>query len=443
MTPSSGERRRSSRFGSVLLGSVIAAAFVGPGTVATAASAGAGFGTALLWAVLFSTLACLVLQESAARLASAGGRDLGQALRAQYGGRTAGLFVLPLVVGAVVLGCAAYEAGNILGGVAGARLGLDLPPGWLTVLTGIFAAALLWSGRPQQVARLLGLLVAVMGVAFLVTAWNLSPPPADLLAAALVPRLPDGSGMLVLGLIGTTVVPYNLFLGAGLARGREIGEMRFGLAIAVLLGGLISMGIVIAGTAVEGTFSFEALSGVLSGRLGGWAGGLFAIGLFAAGFSSAVTAPLAAAITARGLYARDGDDPRWSETAWRFRAVWSGVLIVGVGFGLAGLRPVPAILGAQALNGILLPLVAAFLLLAMNDRQVLGAAVNGVLANLAMATVVLVTLLLGATHALAATSTALGRARPGATVSLAVAATIGALAAWPLGAELRRRRRRS
>ena len=41
------------------------AAFIGPGTVTTASKAGAEYGFALMWALLFSVLATLVLQELA------------------------------------------------------------------------------------------------------------------------------------------------------------------------------------------------------------------------------------------------------------------------------------------------------------------------------------------------------------------------------------------
>ena len=293
---------------SVLLWSVIAAAFLGPGTVTTAASAGAGYGLALLWALVFSTVATLVLQEASARLAVVSGRDLAAALRqrsrtASGGVGARGVLVLVLVVGAVVVGCAAYEAGNILGGVAGLALAVELPAPLLTLAVVAVAALLLAFGNPRTVARLLAATVAVMGVAFLATAARLAPDGGALVAGSLVPALPAGSSLLVLGLVGTTVVPYNLFLGSGVAAGQTLPELRFGLTVAVGLGGLISMGVLVVGTAVDGPFSFAALSAVLTARLGPWAALLFAAGLAAAGLSSAVTAPLAAAITARGLFA--------------------------------------------------------------------------------------------------------------------------------------------
>jgi len=428
------------RLSSILFWSVISAAFIGPGTVTTAASAGSRFGGSLLWALVFSTLACLVLQEAAARLTVVSGLDLGQALRASDARAARGVAVLVLVLGAIVLGCAAYEAGNILGGAAGGALATGLDPRGFALAIAGAAAVLLWVGRTGTVVRLLGACVAIMGVAFLVTAWRLGPDPADLLLGSFVPTLPDGSDVLILGLVGTTVVPYNLFLGSGLARGQELAELRFGLAVAIVLGGLVSMGIVVVGTAVDGTFGFAALASVLDDRLGGGSGVLFAVGLCAAGVSSAITAPLAAAVTARSLFApashEAGPDAAATRTAWsergrRFRAVWLAVLAVGVVFGLADVKPVPAIILAQALNGLLLPLVACFLLLCVNDRKLMGReALNGAWANAVLVVVVLVAVVLGLGNLTRAVASAAGIDAPGGgrlllwTTGLAVAAAI-------------------
>lgn len=160
----------------ILFWSVIVAAFIGPGTVTTAASAGANFGYALLWALLFSTLGCLVLQEASARVTVMSGKNLGQAIRARYQGGAAGITVMLLVLGAIVLGCAAYQAGNILGSVAGATLGTGLPPRMLTLFIGLVSGLLLYFGTTKIVARCLGGIVALMGITFLVTAFLIKPP---------------------------------------------------------------------------------------------------------------------------------------------------------------------------------------------------------------------------------------------------------------------------
>ena len=380
---------------SILFWSIITAAFIGPGTVTTAAKSGAVFGYDLLWALLFSTVACLVLQEASARVTVISGLSLGEAIRQQFHTGLKGFSVLVMVLGAIVFGCAAYEAGNILGGVTGAVLGTGLSAKLLTLLVGGLAAALLWLGSPRAVAYTLSIVVAFMGLVFLVTAVLLKPPLTGLLSGTLIPSLPSGSGLLVLGLIGTTVVPYNLFLGSGLAKGQTLPELRFGLSVAILLGGLISMGILVVGAAIETTFSFEALAATLSGRLGSWGGPFFAFGLFAAGMSSAVTAPLAAAMTARSLFEK-ADENNWHVRSWRYRSIWMGVLLVGVGFGLADVQPIPAIILAQALNGVVLPFVAVFLILVVNDRNLMGErGLNSIFLNIIMSAVVVVTLVLG------------------------------------------------
>ncbi len=425
----------------ILFWSIISAAFIGPGTITTAASAGARYQFTLLWALLFSTVACLILQEASARITIVSEKNLGQAIRYQFHRRVERLLVISLVSGAIILGCAAYEAGNILGGVAGALLAIPLSRSQMTLLVGLLAGLLLWFGKTRRVAQFLGGLVGLMGIAFLSTALSLKPSVSELLRGTLRPAFPAGSGLLVLGLIGTTVVPYNLFLGSGIARGSKLPEMRFGLSIAILLGGIISMGVLVVGSAVQGPFSFEALSATLAGALGDWARFFFALGLFAAGFSSAITAPLAAAITARSLFERP-DGLCWDEKGRAFRGVWLGVLAVGVLFGLADIKPIPAIILAQALNGVLLPFVAVFLLIAVNDRSLMGDdAINGAVANSLMSIVVAITVVLGLSGILRAGAAALGQANPSPATLMWTSAVVIALLALPVGKQIAQRRR--
>jgi manganese transport protein len=424
---------------SILFWSVIAAAFIGPGTVTTAASAGAAHGYALIWALTFSTFATIVLQEASARVTVVSGRTLGEAIRLQYGGTGAGLLAAGLVAGAIVLGNAAYEAGNILGAVAGAELGIGISRRALTLVIGGVAGLVLWIGTPRTVAKLLSVMVAFMGVAFLLAAARLAPDLGAVATAAVVPSVPAGSGLLVLGLIGTTVVPYNLFLGSGIAAGQKLEELRFGIIVAVVLGGVISVGILVVGAALQGGFSYTAMSANLEERLGPGGGALFAWGLFAAGLSSAITAPLAAAVTARSL--ASGSPQRWGPTSRRYRAVWGGVLMVGVIFGLTEVRPIPAIILAQALNGILLPFAAISLLAIVNDRRLMtDAGLNGLLGNVLMSVVVLVTVVLGTAGVLRAGAAALGRSAPGEGPLLLAAAGVAVLLVIPVIRRLRRLR---
>ena len=404
-----------SRLPSILLWSAIAAAFIGPGTVTAAASAGAGFGLSLAWAVLFSGFATFVLQEFAARLAIGSGSDLAEAVRRRYatGWRRAASVVL--IGGAILLGCAAYEAGNILGGAAGAMLAIDASQPVVALAVGAGAAALLALGSPRRIATLMALFVALMGVGFLAAAISIlstGGAAGQASGAGSDPLLP------VLALIGTTVVPYNLFLGAALARGQTLREMRFGLAISVGLGIVITIGVLVVGTALDAEFSFDALGDALAGALGDWARVGFALGLFAAGISSAITAPLAAAITARGLFG-------WQEGSARYHMVWVTVLLAGLAFGMADVRPVPAIIAAQVFNGMILPLVAVFLLWAMNDRDLLGDSVNSRVANIAGALVVGMAGLLGVMGVIRAVSASSETEPPGPQLLLSIGLVCG------------------
>jgi manganese transport protein len=379
-------------------GAVVTAAFIGPGTVTTCTLAGARFGTSVLWALTFATVGTIVLQEMAARLGVVGRTGLADALRQHFDARPlARLAAIMLVAGAIGLGNAAYQMGNLLGAALGAGLIAESSHRpWVIALT-LLAGALLWTGRYRVIERALIAMVLVMSLAFLITAASVAASPMDILRGALVPTLPSGSALVVLGLVGTTIVPYNLFLHASTARqrwqGREsLPAARADLIVAIGLGGIVSMAIVVTAAAQQGAQigSANDMALQLEPLLGRWATAVFALGLLAAGLTSAITAPLAAAYALAGAFG-------WAPDlrAWRVRAIWLGVLLTGAAFALTGVRPVPAILFAQAANGVLLPAVAIFLLIVMNDRRTLGSAANGWKANAAGGIVVLVTLVLG------------------------------------------------
>lgn len=385
-------------------GLLVTAAFIGPGTLTTASVAGARFGFALVWAVAFSVLATVILQEMAARLGVAGRSGLGTALRTAVRTPLVRGPLLALVVVGIGGGNAAFQTGNVLGAaVAVADLSGTAPSTWAPVIGGL-AGALLWSGRYAVIERVLILLVAVMGSVFLVTAVLAGPPPAAVLRGLFTPGVPPGSLMTILALIGTTVVPYNLFLHASAVRAKWPGPGSAGPAlrtartdtfVSVGLGGLLTLAILATaaatffrhGVPLDNAADMAVQLEPLAGR---HARLLFAVGLFAAGLTSAVTAPLAAAYAVAETLGWRAD-----AHAWRFRLVWGAVVLIGTGLAWADLRPITVILAAQAVNACLLPVLAGCLLAVMNRRDVMGDATNGPLANLAGIAVLLVVTGLG------------------------------------------------
>lgn len=399
------------KFLNILFWSVISAAFIGPGTITTAAKAGANHGYSLAWALVFSVIACLVLQEAAARISIVSKKTLGKAIAEQYRHKKTGWLIIILVVGAIIIGSAAYETGNLLGAAAGTGIISSVNPSVWVVIISVVAAAALFFPRLQLLAMILGFIVVSMGIAFLITAIMIKPNSIDLFSGMMIPSFPEGSGLLILGLVGTTVVPYNLFLGSGIAdKNQTITEMRFGLSIAIVLGGLISLAVLVVGTSVQGNFTFDALGQAIATKIGSWAVWFFGFGLFAAGFSSAITAPLASALTAKDLFQKN-EDPKWDTRGRYFIFTWGFVLLSGLVFGTIGLKPIPAIIAAQALNGLILPFISVFLWFAVNNIKLMGEkGVNTTKANILFGLVIWVTIILGTQNLVTAFLKAFGYA---------------------------------
>lgn len=390
----------ASKFGPGIL---VTAAFIGPGTITTASIAGAQYGYSLLWALVFSVIATIVLQEMAARLGLVSRQGLAEAFRSAYADSWMGKAAIVLVVAAIGLGNAAYEAGNITGAALGLQNITGLGVSSWSVAVGLLAACLLASGKYRLIEKLLIVLVLLMSAVFLLTLIMIKPSLTGLLSGLVVPRVPDGSLLMVIALIGTTVVPYNLFLQASAVQEKwpcqsdtttALREARIDTGLSIGLGGLITLAVMSTSAAAffgsSTEFSAANMAAQLEPLLGSSARYFFAAGLFAAGLSSAVTAPLAAAYAVCGALGWPRD-----LRAFQFRAVWIAVLICGTGFAAAGTKPLTAILFAQAANGFLLPVCAIFLLAVMNRRSVLGDYINRPWVNALGAGVVLITLMLG------------------------------------------------
>lgn len=395
----SGRKRITFRFGP---GALVTAAFIGPGTITTCSLAGARFGYALLWGMLFSIIATIILQEMSARLGIITHQGLGEALRKQFRNPVAKLLTAILVISAITIGNAAFETGNILGTSLGLQsiLGKEIPIRVFVIITGMTAFALLYLGSYKVIEKVMIVLVIIMSLTFIATAVVISPELIELLKGMFFPSIPEGSIIALVGLIGTTVVPYNLFLHASAVSERwnkreDIPEARLDITVSVIIGGIISMAIIVTSAVAFFGIGNSISNGVdlglqLEPLVGKWARYFIGTGLFAAGISSAITAPLAAAYATTGIMG-------WSRDlrSLRFRIIWGIILMTGIAFSLMGFKPLEAIVFAQAANGILLPVIAIYLLWVMNSREIMDESKNSSVANAAGVIVVVVALGLG------------------------------------------------
>ncbi len=410
MTPS--RKRPSFRIGP---GALVTAAFIGPGTITTCSLAGARFGYALLWGMVFSIIATIILQEMAARLGIISRNGLGEALRVHFSRPIPRLITAILVISAITIGNAAFQTGNLLGASmgletlfsSGTLTGSVTPSGtgpltlrfWVAINASA-AFLLLLAGSYKLMERVLVALVIIMSLTFLTTAIVVAPDLPAMLRGMFVPSLPQGSLLTLVGLIGTTVVPYNLFLHASAVQERwqspsDLPAARWDISISMILGGLISMAVIVtAGVAFFGTGMDVTTGTDLARQLEPLAGRgakfVISIGLFAAGISSAITAPMAAAYATAGIMGWKRD-----LRSWRFRMIWMFILLAGTLFAMLGFKPLEAILFAQVANGILLPVIALYLLVVMNSRKIMGDNVNTLLSNILGGIVVLTALVLG------------------------------------------------
>ncbi len=244
-------------------GPLVAAAFIGPGTVTLCTIAGASFGYALLWAMGISVLATVVLQEMAARLGVIAQKGLSEVIRAEFKNPLLRAILITLIISAIVIGNAAYEAGNISGGALGLQTIIGAPTfeilgfkiSMVPLLIGLVAFVVLFIGNYKILERFLVFLVILMSLAFLITAVMTRPNLSQIFNGFFMPQFPNGSLLTIIGLVGTTVVPYNIFLHASLAKTKWKGKEGLGYArkdtiVAIVLGGLVSMCIIISAAAI-------------------------------------------------------------------------------------------------------------------------------------------------------------------------------------------------
>ena len=289
-------------------GMLVAAAFIGPGTVTTASIAGANFGFVLIWALLLSCIITFVLQEMSSRLGIVSGLGLSESLNQSIQNSTTKLCLMGLVVAAIGAGNAAFEVGNITGAAIGLNqiTGLSVPE--CSVFIGIIAFILLGTNAFKLIEPLLTVLVILMSLLFLVTMMIIDVDLQKFMNGLMNPKISSESLIMIMALIGTTVVPYNLFLHAHFSKqkwkelepSKALKYSRVDTAVAISLGGLITLAIMSTsavaffGSAVN--ISANNIGEQLNPILGSYSNYIFSFGLFAAGVTSAVTAPLAASI---------------------------------------------------------------------------------------------------------------------------------------------------
>ena len=379
-------------------GVLIAAAFIGPGTVTLCTIAGASFGYSLIWAIVLSTFSTIVLQEMSLRIGLVTRMNLAEVLRTSIKSIFLNRLIILLIIFSIIIGNTAYEAGNITGASLGISAIINYESiNYIPVFIGLIAFVILYQGDYKILERSLVSLVIIMSVSFFITAIMTKPDVTNLLNGIFKPQVNSSNLIVVLGLIGTTVVPYNIFLHSSLVseKWNSIDKLRVARIesfISILLGGLVSLSIIITAASV----SNQNVTGVidlakgLEPLYGKFAIYFLGLGLFASGITSSITAPLAAAYVAKSCFG-------WNNSlkSNRFRLVWIFILITGVIVSMININPIEIIKFAQFSNSLLLPIIAIILLWLINDKNIISAKYNYKYQNIFGFFIVIISLILG------------------------------------------------
>ena len=199
---------------------LVSVGYMDPGNWATDLEGGSRFGYALIWVILMSNMMAVLLQTLSARLGIVTGKDLAQACRSEYS--KAASFVLWILCEIAIAAC---DLAEVLGTILGLNLLFGLPLLWGALVT-LFDTFLLLAiqrlGIRKMEAFILSLITIIAG-GFVINLF-LAKPDWGAAVAGLTPTLPAGSLYIILGIIGATVMPHNLYLHSSLVQTRRVSR---------------------------------------------------------------------------------------------------------------------------------------------------------------------------------------------------------------------------
>ncbi|MGE3510293.1 MAG: Nramp family divalent metal transporter [Vicinamibacterales bacterium] len=356
------------------------------GGIWTYSVAGAQFGYSLLWTMIPTTIALVVVQEMAARMGAVTGKGLSDLIREEFGFRITFFLMIALVV---------TNFGNIMAEFAGVASSLQLF-GISKYVTVPLAAAVVWlmvvQGTYSSVEKIF-LSASAFYVCYIVAGVLAEPDWITATTATL--STPETVGIrsygyvyMVIGLVGTTIAPWmQFYLQASVVEKgitpRQYGASRLDVIVGCLFAVVVAWFIIVACAAtlnrsgVTGIRDAADAAQALRPLAGEYAYVLFAAGLFNASLFAASILPISTSYAVcEGLGFESGLDKKFHE-APVFYWLYTVLIVTGAGVLLLPGFPLEHIMVlSQVVNGVLLPFVLIFMLILTNDRELMGDYVN-------------------------------------------------------------------
>ena len=370
------------------------------GGITTYSLAGAKFGYSLLWLMIPTTVALVVIQEMCARMGAVTGKGLSDLIRETFGVKVTFYVMIALFL---------TNMGNSISEFAGIAASLEIF-GLSKYLTVPVAAILIWflivKGSLKTVERIF-LVACMVYVAYPVAAIMANPPWHEILRATVVPDFRPTSDymMMMIGVVGTTIAPWMQFYQQSAVVEKRItveqyGFTRLDVVVGCILAIVVAVFIVVACAAsihVKGLSVETAADAAMALKplVGEHATALFAFGLCNASLFAACILPLSTAFyICEGLGWESGVDNDFRQ-APQFFWLFTVIIVLSALIILIPRAPLIAIMYlSQVVNGAVLPFVLVFMLRLINNRRIMGSHVNGPVFNIiAWITVVIMILL--------------------------------------------------
>jgi Mn2+/Fe2+ NRAMP family transporter len=368
-------------------------AVVGPGFITanvdndangiwTYSSAGAQFGYLLLWTMLPTLIALIVVQEMSARMGAVTGKGLSDLIREEYGLRITFLLMVGLVL---------TNFGNVVGEFVGIAGGLELfgRSKYISVPIGaVIAWLIVVKGQYKSVEKVF-LVASFFYITYILAGFLAKPDWVHALRSTLAPPQRNvlatpGYLYLVIGLVGTTIAPWMQFylqasiVEKGVTR-RNYGTSRLDVIVGCVFAVVVAWFIVVACAATLYTHGHHDVRDAADAALalhplaGDYAYILFAMGLLNASVFAAAILPLSTAYTVcEGLGFESGLDKKFREAPFFY---WLYTLLIAAGAGVVLLPNLPLVkiaIFSQVVNGMVLPFVLIFMLMLINKKELMG-----------------------------------------------------------------------
>lgn len=401
MKPGAGWRRKYLGYLAILgPGMIAASAGNDAGGIATFAAVGAEQGYRLLWILIPITISLGLVQEMCARMGAVTGKGLADLIRERFGVRWTAFVMLALLIANAGVTVSEFV------GIAAATELFGIPRFISVPLSALGIWWLVVKSSYQRVERAF-LLMSLVFLGYIVSAFLAKPDWSAVAVGLVKPSFSLDYAYLFtfVAVVGTTISPYmQVYVQSSVVEKgvtpEDYGRTKLDVWVGTILAILVVFFIVVSTAATLHKHGLHIESAADAARAlepfaGSYAEKLFAIGLFGASMLAAGVLPLATAYSISEALGFEKGVSRSFREAPIFIGVFTFLVAVGAAIAvIPGLPLIRVLLVTQVINGLLLPIILFAVLKLVNDRELMGTHVNGVLYNIgAWLTAIIVTLL--------------------------------------------------